>query len=160
MAGQDDKPRWSVSSARMPKGDSPERARLVGQKNEHPGSILVSVKEWPFYGSQARNLTTPCSTNYANDAASSARLPTHLLLAWVQRASTPRYRPPGLRGVAFHVLSAEAALGAGFDLERIGLRAVRGSAPSLCPHFRTGIGSAPFGDACRQPRNQTCCDIH
>ncbi len=44
----------------------------------------------------------------------------------------PRYRPPGLRGVAFHVLSsAEAALGAGFDLERIGLRAVRGSAPSL-----------------------------
>jgi hypothetical protein len=44
----------------------------------------------------------------------------------------PRYRPPGLRGVAFHVLSsAEAALGAGFDLERIGLRAVRDSAPSL-----------------------------
>jgi hypothetical protein len=44
----------------------------------------------------------------------------------------PRYRPPGLRGVAFHVLSsAEATLGAGFDLKRIGLRAVRGSAPSL-----------------------------
>ena len=44
----------------------------------------------------------------------------------------PRYRPPGPRGVTFHVLSsAEAALGAGFDLERIGLRAVRGSAPSL-----------------------------
>ena len=29
------RPRWSVSSARMPKGDSPERTRLVGQKNEH-----------------------------------------------------------------------------------------------------------------------------
>jgi hypothetical protein len=37
-----------------------------------------------------------------------------------------------LEGVAFHVLSsAEATLGAGFDLERIGLRAVRGRAPSL-----------------------------
>jgi hypothetical protein len=29
------RPRWSVSSAGMPKGDSPECARLVGQKNEH-----------------------------------------------------------------------------------------------------------------------------
>jgi hypothetical protein len=39
---------------------------------------------------------------------------------------------PQASGVAFHVLSsAEAALGAGFDLEHIGLRAVRGSAPSL-----------------------------
>jgi hypothetical protein len=34
--------------------------------------------------------------------------------------------PQGFRGVAFHVLSsAEAALGAGFDLERIGLRGAR-----------------------------------
>jgi hypothetical protein len=40
----------------------------------------------------------------------------------------PSLPAPGLRGVAFHVLSsAEAAVGAGFDLERIGLRAVRGS---------------------------------
>src|SRR6202011_3828967 len=32
------RPRWSVSSARMPKGDTPERTRLVGPKNEHtPG---------------------------------------------------------------------------------------------------------------------------
>ncbi len=29
------RPRWSVSSARMPKGDTPERTRLVGPKNEH-----------------------------------------------------------------------------------------------------------------------------
>jgi hypothetical protein len=48
----------------------------------------------------------------------------------------PRYRPPGLRGVAFHVLSsAEAALGAGFDLERIGLRAVA-AAPLLCETYQ------------------------
>jgi len=40
--------------------------------------------------------------------------------------------PQAPRGVAFHVLSsAEAALGAGFDLERIGLRAVRGSARAI-----------------------------
>ena len=41
------------------------------------------------------------------------------------RPSLPAQAPAGSR----HVLaSAEAALGAGFDLERIGLRAVRGSA--------------------------------
>jgi hypothetical protein len=38
---------------------------------------------------------------------------------------------PSSGNVPIHVLSsAEAALGAGFDLGRIGLRAVRASAPS------------------------------
>jgi hypothetical protein len=53
------------------------------------------------------------------------------------RPSLPAPRPPH---VAFHVLSsAEAALGASFDLERIGLRAVRDSVKKVLDVENQGV---------------------